>query len=111
MARGAQSSRTWQSIRDKVESGERLTFDDGLYLMQPQVPLHDVGQLANLVRERLSGNLCLLQHQYAPEPDKRVRLSVHVLCLSIRPAGCKRLRDVGRADSGARARGGRTRLH
>ena len=48
---------TWNDIREKVEAGERLSFDDGLYLIRPEVPLHDVGQLANLVRERLNGNL------------------------------------------------------
>lgn len=43
-------------IREKVESGERLTLDDGLLLYDPDIPLNDVGQLANLVRERKSGN-------------------------------------------------------
>lgn len=42
-------------IRDKVEAGERLSFDDGLLLYDPSVPLQEVGQLANLVRERLNG--------------------------------------------------------
>ena len=44
------------TIRQKVEAGERLSFDEGLYLYRPEVPLHDVGQLANLVRERKNGN-------------------------------------------------------
>ncbi len=43
-------------IREKVLAGERLTFDDGLVLFSPQVSLHDVGALANLVRERRHGN-------------------------------------------------------
>jgi aminodeoxyfutalosine synthase len=43
-------------IRDKVEAGERLTREDGLYLYRPDVPLQEVGALANLVRERLHGN-------------------------------------------------------
>ena len=46
----------FDSIRNKVEAGERLSFDEGLYLYDPEVPLHAVGQLANLVRERLNGN-------------------------------------------------------
>ena len=46
----------FESIRDKVEAGERLTFDEGLYLYDPEVPLHAVGRLANHVRERLNGN-------------------------------------------------------
>ena len=44
-------------IREKVEAGERLTFDEGLYLYRPEVDLNELGRLANLVRERKSGNL------------------------------------------------------
>jgi aminodeoxyfutalosine synthase len=43
-------------IRDKVESGERLSFEDGLFLYRPEVPLQEVGYLANLVRERKNAN-------------------------------------------------------
>ncbi len=45
-----------RAIRDKVEAAERLSFDDGLFLYSPEAPLQEVGALANLVRERLSGN-------------------------------------------------------
>ncbi|MBL8890273.1 MAG: aminofutalosine synthase MqnE [Planctomycetaceae bacterium] len=45
-----------KSIRDKVEAGQRLSLDDGLLLYQDDIPLNDVGQLANLVRERINGN-------------------------------------------------------
>jgi aminodeoxyfutalosine synthase len=44
------------SIRAKVEAHERLTFEDGMFLYQPEVPLNEVGELANLVRERFNGN-------------------------------------------------------
>ena len=44
-------------IRDKVEAGERLSLDDGLVLERPDVPLHELGELANLVRERKNGNV------------------------------------------------------
>lgn len=44
------------SIRSKVLAGERLSFDDGLYLYRPEVHLHDVGELANIARERINGN-------------------------------------------------------
>ncbi len=47
----------FRSIRDKVESQERLTLDDGIFLYDPQVSLQDIGCLANLVRERLNGNV------------------------------------------------------
>jgi aminodeoxyfutalosine synthase len=45
-----------QSIREKVEAGERLSLDDGLFLYEPSTPLHEIGELANLVRERQNGN-------------------------------------------------------
>jgi aminodeoxyfutalosine synthase len=45
------------SIRDKVESGERLSFDDGMLLYEPQTPLQDIGVLADLVRMRQNGNV------------------------------------------------------
>ncbi|MEX2170432.1 MAG: aminofutalosine synthase MqnE [Pirellulales bacterium] len=45
-----------QPIREKVEAGERLSFDDGLVLERPEVPLPELGELANLVRERKNGN-------------------------------------------------------
>ncbi len=44
------------TIQEKVEARERLTMDDGLLLYNPEIPLNDVGQLANLVRERKSGD-------------------------------------------------------
>lgn len=45
-----------KSIREKIESGERLNFDDGLLMYDPEIPVNDLGQLANLVRERKNGN-------------------------------------------------------
>jgi aminodeoxyfutalosine synthase len=50
------SSPLLQSIREKVEAGERLSFDDGLILYRDDAPLAEVGELANLVRERKHGN-------------------------------------------------------
>jgi aminodeoxyfutalosine synthase len=43
-------------IREKVEGGERLTLDDGILLYSRDVPLPELGELANLVRERKNGN-------------------------------------------------------
>jgi aminodeoxyfutalosine synthase len=43
-------------VRKKVEQGERLSFDDGLMLYDPQTPLQEVGELANFVREKWHGN-------------------------------------------------------
>jgi aminodeoxyfutalosine synthase len=42
-------------IREKVEAGERLSFDDGVYLYD-QVDLFTLGELANKVRECKNGN-------------------------------------------------------
>jgi aminodeoxyfutalosine synthase len=50
------SSELLKPIREKVEAGERLTLDDGLVLERPDVPLPEVGELANFVRERKNGN-------------------------------------------------------
>lgn len=44
-------------IRRKVEAAERLSFDEGLLLYRADLPLQEIGQLANLVRERLNGNV------------------------------------------------------
>ncbi|KAA1257741.1 Aminodeoxyfutalosine synthase [Rubripirellula obstinata] len=47
----------FREIRDKVESEQRLTLDDGIFLYDPAVPLAEIGALANLVRERKNGNV------------------------------------------------------
>jgi aminodeoxyfutalosine synthase len=47
---------TFDSIRTKVAAGERLSFDDGLFLYSPAVHLNDLGALANTVREQKNGN-------------------------------------------------------
>ena len=43
------------SIREKVTAGERLSLDEGIFLYQDDTPLHEVGALADLVRQRLHG--------------------------------------------------------
>src|SRR6516162_2411722 len=43
-----------RAIRSKVERGERLSFEDGLFL-EEQTDLFTLGELANLVRERMNG--------------------------------------------------------
>jgi aminodeoxyfutalosine synthase len=42
-------------IREKVEAGARLSFDDGLFL-EESADLFTLGELANRVRERKNGN-------------------------------------------------------
>lgn len=46
-----------RDIRNKVESHERLNMEDGIFLYEPEVPLQEVGILANFVRERINGNV------------------------------------------------------
>lgn len=43
-------------IQEKVEAGQRLSLEDGLLMYQEDIPVNDLGQLANLVRERINGN-------------------------------------------------------
>lgn len=43
-------------IQEKVEAGERLDLQDGILMYDPEIPVNDIGQLANLVRERINGN-------------------------------------------------------
>ncbi len=105
------SEPTLDSIRAKVEAGERLSLDEGVFLYRPDVPLDEVGELANLVRERKNGNRALLQHQHAPEPDQRLRLSLRVLRVSLRLAQPQGLSDERRADPGPRPGSRRLRLH
>src|SRR4051794_26197087 len=42
-------------IREKVEAGQRLSFDDGM-LLEEHADLFTLGELANRVRERKNGN-------------------------------------------------------
>ena len=42
-------------IRDKVEAGERLSAAEAEMLWDERVDLHELGELANLVRERKNG--------------------------------------------------------
>jgi aminodeoxyfutalosine synthase len=44
-----------QNIQSKIERGEPLSFDDGLFLFN-EVPLHQAGQWANAVKRRKHGN-------------------------------------------------------
>ena len=50
------STATLQTIREKVIDGGRLSADEGRFLSSPEVNLGKVGELANLARERVSGN-------------------------------------------------------
>lgn len=48
---------TLAAIRDKTLSGQRLSASEGEFLFDPDVDLHAVGELANVVRERKNGKM------------------------------------------------------
>ena len=48
MTRASQDAQ-FRDIRNKVEGGVRLSAEDGLYLYRDEVPLPEIGELANLV--------------------------------------------------------------
>jgi aminodeoxyfutalosine synthase len=45
------------AIRDKLQSGQRLSAADGEFLFRPEVDLHALGELADAVRRRKNGNV------------------------------------------------------
>lgn len=57
MPTDGRSAVSLDSIQQKVESGQRLSLEDGLFLYRPDTPLHEVGRMADRVRRRLNGNL------------------------------------------------------
>jgi aminodeoxyfutalosine synthase len=48
---------TLRNIREKVFADQRLSIDEGVYLYGPDVSLGELGELANVVRERNNGQL------------------------------------------------------
>ncbi len=46
----------WKAIRQKVENGDRLSFDDGVELFRSN-DIVSLGRLANAIRERLNSDL------------------------------------------------------
>jgi len=46
---------TLEQIQQKVEAGQRLSAEDGQWLYRPDVDLHAVGELADMVRQRKNG--------------------------------------------------------
>ncbi len=49
-------SKSLGPIREKVEAGERLSAAEAESLWDESIDLHELGELANLVRERKNGN-------------------------------------------------------
>ncbi len=68
-----------RAIAEKVESNERLTLDDGIFLYNPEVPLQEVGVPPPTSCENASMASRVLQYQYPSQPDQRLRLSLSLL--------------------------------
>ncbi len=82
-------------IRQKVDAGERLSAAEGEFLFSPEVDLHAVGELADVVRRRKNGDAAYYNFN-AHQPDQRLRLPLRAVRLQPRrrrPAG---LRDERR---------------
>jgi len=74
----------WAKIEKKAEAGERLSFEDGVYLFR-DADLHQLGQLADRVRDRKVGkrasyvlnrylnysNVCILSCQFCAFARKK----------------------------------------
>ena len=104
-------------IRQKVEAGERLSAADGEYLFSPEVDLHAVGELADVVRRRKNGdaayynlnlhinptNVCIYRCACAPTAATRTirgrytmsRAEVLARAKEAADAGCTELHIVG----------------
>jgi aminodeoxyfutalosine synthase len=48
---------TFEDIRKKLESGQRLSAMDGEFLFRRDIDPHAVGELADIVRRRMNGNI------------------------------------------------------
>ena len=99
-------------IRDKVEAGERLSFEDGVTLYRTPDILA-LGYLANLVRERLHGVEDLLQRQPAYQSHRCVRGQlppVRVRQAGARPQGVHHVAGRGLAARRRRLERGRHRI-
>lgn len=57
MNHSGSTAKRLDAIREKVEARQRLTFEDGMTLYDPEIPLQEIGELANQVRERMHGNV------------------------------------------------------
>jgi aminodeoxyfutalosine synthase len=76
--------KTWGRIQEKVEAGERLSYDEGVFLFR-EADLHSLGQCADRARERKVGkrasyvlnrylnysNVCILSCQFCAFARKK----------------------------------------
>jgi aminodeoxyfutalosine synthase len=102
------------AIRDKVEAGQRLSAAEGEWLFAPEVDLHAVGELADLVRRRKNGNVAYYNVNAHLNPTNVCRYRCE-LCAYSRDASDADAYVMGRDEILARGeeavRNGCTELH
>ena len=98
-------------IRKKVEAGERLSAADGEFLFSPEVDLHAVGELADVVRRRKNGNAAYYNLNLHINPTN-VCIYRCALCAYSRDEDDPRAYTMSdERDSRSGQGGGRRRLH
>ena len=95
---------TLDTIREKVEAGERLDAADGQTLFETD-DLLGLGELADLARRRRGGDdrVFFIQNLYL-EPDERLPREVQVLRVRRHPEGGGCVHVHGGGDRRGRAR-------
>ncbi len=108
------STSTLERIHQKVEAGERLSAADGEFLFSPEVDLHAVGELADLVRKRKNGDAAYYNFNLHLNPTN-VCIYRCALCAYSRDEDDPRAYTMSPADILARAQeaadAGCTELH
>jgi aminodeoxyfutalosine synthase len=103
-----------QEIRQKVEAGKRLSASEGEYLFSPDVDLHAVGELADLVRRRKNSDVAYYNLNLHINPTN-VCIYRCALCAYSRDPDDSRAYTMGQAEIFARAQeaadAGCTELH
>lgn len=76
----------WQRIQEKIEAGQRISAEEGLLLFDPQLSLHQVGQWADRVCQRLHGPVVYYVHNAHLNPTNLCLLRCPI-CAYSRSAG------------------------
>ncbi len=103
-----------ERIRDKVLAGERLMRADGEFLFEPDVDVHAIGELANLVRERKNRNIAYYNINAHLNPTNVCAYRCPLCAYSCNPGDAKAYvlsREELLAQAAEGADGGATELH
>jgi aminodeoxyfutalosine synthase len=104
----------FHEIHRKVEAGQRLSAAEGEFLFSPEVDLHAVGELADIVRCRKNGDVAYYNLNLHINPTN-VCIYRCALCAYSRDEGDPRAQTMSRANILARAKeaadAGCTELH